>query len=409
MLAVQCVLHVAIAGYINNYPLVDNAYGVKIPPSDVRNSSFAFLIADYGLATAAMTGECCQTEVADLMRKKRSELEAVGKSLLFVGAAGDNFYFQGVKTAEEGGETQWKRWDTVYNGLNDVPWFAAMGNHDFGDADVYATCPEKAPRVNISGQAYASNQLDASKGGYRPSFGNVANYHLPDFNYRVTLDALNLEIFGIDQNYVDVGGIGGGGDGCKKVKATCGGDDTGLGERLQDIGHSGEALLAQYAAKGAKDPKQTRNVLVLQHYPGLCAGLKAKFTGSMPPGETVDFRCSFGHTHNTVCESGTDTDCEFSMNGGGGGCCEGDVTNNQAGFGILYFEPAGGMRLELVHLGHKCQFSPSTMTDEERAIAKLHMHGDEHISSFAAAKLEINAGIDAVGSLDMISVEEIDA
>jgi hypothetical protein len=104
MLAVQCVLHVAIAGYINNYPLVDNAYGVKIPPSDVRNSSFAFLIADYGLATAAMTGECCQTEVADLMRKKRSELEAVGKSLLFVGAAGDNFYFQGVKTAEEGGE-----------------------------------------------------------------------------------------------------------------------------------------------------------------------------------------------------------------------------------------------------------------------------------------------------------------
>jgi calcineurin-like phosphoesterase family protein len=49
------------------------------------------------------------------------------------------------------------------------------------------------------------------------------------------------------------------------------------------------------------------------------------------------------------------------------------------------------------------------MTDEERAIAKLHMHGDEHISSFAAAKLEINAGIDAVGSLDMISVEEIDA
>ena len=32
---------------------------------------------------------------------------------------------------------------------------------------------------------------------------------MPDFNYRVTLNALNLEIYGIDQNKVDVGGIGG--------------------------------------------------------------------------------------------------------------------------------------------------------------------------------------------------------
>ena len=35
------------------------------------------------------------------------------------------------------------------------------------------------------------------------------NYHMPDFNYRVTLNALNLEIYGLDQNKVDVGGIGG--------------------------------------------------------------------------------------------------------------------------------------------------------------------------------------------------------
>ena len=56
---------------------------------------------------------------------------------------------------------------------------AALGNHDLGDSDLYATCPEKAPRVTIDGQAYASNQLDASKGGYRPPGGNATMYHLP--------------------------------------------------------------------------------------------------------------------------------------------------------------------------------------------------------------------------------------
>ena len=80
-------------GYVNNFDTRDNAYGVKLPTGDVRNRSFALLIADYGLATAATSGQCCQTEVADMMRQKRKELEAQGKKLLFVGGSGDNFYW----------------------------------------------------------------------------------------------------------------------------------------------------------------------------------------------------------------------------------------------------------------------------------------------------------------------------
>jgi hypothetical protein len=238
----------SVLGYVNNFPLGDNAFGVKLPSSgDVYNRSFIFLIADFGLATDSMGGGCCQTDVADLMRSKRAELEAEGKSLLFVGAGGDNFYWTGLKDSDQGADTQWQRWSTVYQGLNDVPWFAALGNHDLGDSDLYATCPDKKPRVTIGGQAYASNQLDVDKGGYRPAaIGNVRNFHVPDFNYRATLDALNLEVFGLDQNYVDVGGIGGDASGHAQVDATCGGGDTALAHRLQDIGHSGEALLAKY-------------------------------------------------------------------------------------------------------------------------------------------------------------------
>ena len=76
------------SAYINNFPDTDNAFGVQLPAEEVRNNSFALLIADYGLATEAMSGKCCQTDVADLMRKKRAELEGMGKQLLFVGAGG---------------------------------------------------------------------------------------------------------------------------------------------------------------------------------------------------------------------------------------------------------------------------------------------------------------------------------
>lgn len=247
----------------------------------------------------------------------------------------------------------------MYQGLNDVPWFAAMGNHDLGDSDLYATCPEKAPRVIINGQAYASNQLDSDKGGYRPSsVKNADNFHMPDFSYRMTLDALNFELFALDQNYGDVSGIGGNPGTHVLVDSTCGGGDMALGKRLEAIGHSGEELLALSAAKGAKDPFQTRDVLVIQHYQDTCASLKYKFSNSMPVGESLDFRCTFGHVHNTTCESGTDENCEFSMTGGGGGCCFNDVVNSQAGFGLLTFNPSGGMNVELIRLGKNCTLQP---------------------------------------------------
>ena len=74
------------SAYVNNYDARDNAYNVQLPSKNVRENSFAFLIADYGLPTTA-DGSCCQTLVADAMRAKKQELEAKGKQLIFVGGA----------------------------------------------------------------------------------------------------------------------------------------------------------------------------------------------------------------------------------------------------------------------------------------------------------------------------------
>ena len=106
----------------------------------------------------------------------------------------------GVKNYTEGGRQQWARWLDVYNGLTDVHWLASLGNHDFGDGDKFATCPERRPLVKLGdGQAYSSNQLDPDKGGFRPP--GTENYRMPDFSYRYALSHLNLELYAVDQNY----------------------------------------------------------------------------------------------------------------------------------------------------------------------------------------------------------------
>ena len=233
--------------YRNQYPTEDDPFGSLPDGFSDDGTAFAFLIADHGLSqvadhagdpsckvpltctnvddtptwgTPGLNGPCCQTMVADKMRETRERLEAQGKRLVFVGAAGDNWYFDGLRNYTQGGKAQWDRWLSVYGGLTDVPWLGVLGNHDLGDGDPYATCAHRRPLRRLNGQFYASNQLDPDKGGFRPP--GAENFHVPDFNYRTTLDALNLEIFGLDQNYVDQEGTGDWWRGRKLYEKACG-------------------------------------------------------------------------------------------------------------------------------------------------------------------------------------------
>jgi len=97
-----------------------------------------------------------------------------------------------------------------------------MGNHDYGDTDPTAACPGAGNYATVGGQKYGSNQMNSDKNPRRPSWASY--YHLPDYNYHYEIAEVGLELIAVDQNAVDVGGLGGDSSGHRKTFEICGGE-----------------------------------------------------------------------------------------------------------------------------------------------------------------------------------------
>ena len=87
--------------------------------------------------------------------------------------------------------------------------------------------------------------------------------------------------------------------------------------------------------------------MIIQHYPSEGARLKSAFEGALG-GKSVSVLSAYGHTHNQVCQ-GTNAagQCDLIMTGGGGGCCEGDLKVNYAGFTAVALQEDGSFTSDL--------------------------------------------------------------
>ena len=240
------------------------------------------MISDWGKSGGPSPGDCMDG-VAKMMKAYATKQAAAGKKLLFIATAGDNFYWNGVTVID------WASvWETPY-GVNDntsplfgVPWIAVQGNHDLGNSDLYACCPDVAPKANIGGQNYAGQQLNADRNPARPK--GTEKYWLPDYNYHYHIAALDLELIMLDKNSVDISGLGGDGPGHAKSQKACGKGNSveGLAKMtafLNNVTAGGNALLQERAKTGTAS-----SVVIIQHYPNECG--RQIFTDALPEGRS---------------------------------------------------------------------------------------------------------------------------
>lgn len=296
--------------YTNNYN-ASNPLGIKADTSK-RSNNYLLIIGDWGKHAGV---GACQMEVAHKMKAYVERQKAAGKTLLAVTTTGDNFYWTGA--TQDGWHSQW---EPAYGSMHDwqgplhqVPWLAVMGNHDYGDNDPYAFCPETQPLASINGQAYASHQMNRDRNPTRPA--EAWMYWFPDYNYHYEIPEADVEIIAVDTNYQNVvHHLGWTALGFQDAFYKCG--YPGTVERfMKRIEAAGEQLLRDRAWYGT-----AKTTIILQHYPESCK--KDVFYSALRPGRQTKVLCAFGHWHDQKCHGWDERGvCTDILAGGGGGCC----------------------------------------------------------------------------------------
>ena len=355
--------------YVLNFDTTPDYLGISagLNLSDDRiNDYYYMVIGDWG--DGDQTG-CNNMQVAVAARMQKYAADRAAKNprskLLFVLAVGDNFYWVGL---DDRG-SQLEAWKPMYGkaggfDLTSVPWFAVMGNHDWGNSDPTALC-RPAPRFTCDKQnrssagcggkhpyltdpegvtAYAGNQLDAGKQGSSPQAAwraKFPNYVMPDSSYYYQIPALDFEVNAVEASIVDSGGLGG--DGCnggaRAVCAACGGP-ANLAPQLAKMNRAGEAMLARRAREST-----SANVAIINHYPGKDQQLRNDFLKGAPrdPSTVLTFS---GHEHDQRCEEKSAAGgCVAFVTGGGGGCCTWDLCKSSGplgGFTAIAFKKESG-------------------------------------------------------------------
>ena len=223
-----------------------------------------------------------------------------------------------------------------------MPWLAVHGNHDLGDKDRFACCPDVAPNIKVSGQNYAGLQLNRDKNPFRPA--GTERYWLPDYNYHYNIPEADLELIAVDRNYCDMDGLGGDVGGHTESMKSCGKGDQKAGllkmtSFLNSVAAGSDNLLRARAANGT-----AKSVIIIQHYPHEKAVVRKIFQGALGTRKPQVVQ-AYGHTHNQDCDVTGPGGCADVMTGGGGGCCHPEV--NLAGFTAVNLDDHGGMTVDV--------------------------------------------------------------
>jgi hypothetical protein len=330
---------VPVPPYTSRY---DGNNPLKIKAADKRSDNYFLIIGDWGHNGFPSH---CQLAVAAKMKEYVTEQKMKNKTLLAILTVGDNFYWYGVTP------DKWNSvWGSVY-GTNDpssplygIPWLGSLGNHDFGDEDPYAFCPDASPLATFEGQNYGCQQFNRDRNPTRPNGTEL--FWLPDYNYHYEIPEADVEFILIDKNRWYMMEINNWGqhDAWRK----CGGKSEVHGF-LARIEEESERLLKRRGAEGTAS-----TTVILQHYPEFAHSARQAFLDGLKEsgrksGSSQEWRRShtlsaYGHEHDQICTGYDDEGkCNMVLTGGGGGCCLADY----GGFTAVHLTDDGGFDLDI--------------------------------------------------------------
>ncbi|CAE8730352.1 unnamed protein product [Polarella glacialis] len=363
--AVECSVD-AYHPHFNTEPdyldIASRARGVKGNAGQLADNYY-LVVGDQGGCSGGCDS-CClmQRKVAAKMKEYvlNRRRQNPSSTLLFVLAVGDNFYWMGAKAGRFKAT-----WADVYGEeLTSVPWFAVMGNHDYGNDDPEVACPNVVPRFtcdetnldspacgapkpySTESQHYAGNQLNADKGGVDGELRR--NFHMPDFTFYYRVPELDFELIAMDTNWYDRDGSGGNGygnngGGARELRKVCGSTDKVI-SYLRHVLDASDLILRERASAA-----ESRNVAIISHYPDEFMqgrNLRKDFVKAMPADKQGGVRAYnfFGHTHVQECRGYDGSGCVDFLTGGSGGCCS---TNDvPAGFVAIAWNNVGLQEVE---------------------------------------------------------------
>ncbi|GMF16520.1 unnamed protein product [Phytophthora lilii] len=193
-----------------------NASTITSDPTSATYSVAAFAIGDWG--TTVTQGSCCSRSstfndydinaedvVANVMNQQAGKADVPPKCVI---GHGDNFYWNGINSADGRDSRFTTTFEGKFDGLNikTIPWVNVLGNHDYGGADYICNSGDSAAKCSSSDELMTALK---NKYSWQATYTspNDDRWVLEDHFYVYTVEdsasGVSIDIFNVDSGDAD--------------------------------------------------------------------------------------------------------------------------------------------------------------------------------------------------------------
>ncbi|GMF54178.1 unnamed protein product [Phytophthora fragariaefolia] len=185
-------------------------------PTSAKYSLAAFAIGDWGTTTTQ--GSCCSRSatfnnydinaedvVANVMNQQAGKAEVAPKIVI---GHGDNFYWNGINSADGRDSRFTTTFEDKYDGSNikTIPWVNVLGNHDYGGADFICNSDNSPAKCSTTDELMTALKNKYSwQATYTSPNDNrwVLEDHFYVYSIEDSASGVSIDVFNVDSGDAD--------------------------------------------------------------------------------------------------------------------------------------------------------------------------------------------------------------